>query len=285
MKLEIATLLENGISGSFVLDDALHILVIPDQVIARITTEPKLPPIPIQLQLNPGFSLNGEIQYSSFIEYTEHNRNDRTQTITGRSASLSFTVNFGDVVQGGHFSIDLTIPWKHTSGQTGIGRLTGQSSVRGINPTKADSKARLGGIEVQVTGYRESRFRQFDSSELPLFGLPNGFGIMQLDTPPATARQVWDWKANVDAGKALFATKANDARTYPARVRQQYPDATDFTAEQLKMETYQRFNGGAYWKWDDANKKWVKSPPNNYADESLAIETAVLGGNPPGDWN
>lgn len=285
MKLEMQTLLEVGISGSVVVDGVLHILAVPNQVIARITAEPRLPPIPIQLQLSPGFSLNGELEYSSFIEYTEHNRNDRTQTITGRSSSLSFTINFGDVVQGGRFAISLRIPWKHTSGQTGVLQATGESSVRGINPSKADIRGRLGSIETQVTAYRESRFRQFDASELPLFGPPNGFGVMQLDTPPATARQVWDWKANVDAGKALFNTKANDARTYPARVRQQHPDATDFTAEQLKLETYQRYNGGAYWKWDDTNKVWVKTPPNTYADESYAIEKAVVAGNPPGDWN
>jgi hypothetical protein len=246
------------------------------------------PPIPIQIQLDPndpGYSLDGEIKYSTFIEYKEHGRNDFIEIIEGRSASLSFTVNFGDVVQGGRLFINLIIPWKHTSGTTGDKNWTGEGSVRGINPIKAEIKARLSEIAVQVTAYRESRFRQFDSSGLPLFGPPNGFGIMQIDTPPATARQVWDWKANVDAGIALFATKAKDARTYPARVRKKFPDATDFTPDQLKLETYQRYNGGAYWKWDDEEKVWVKSPPNSYADDSLAIETAVLNGNPPRDWS
>lgn len=285
MKLEIQSFLEMGFSGSVVVDGVLHILVIPDKIIARITPEPRLPPIPIQLQMSPGYSLNGELQYSSFIEYREHGRNDVTQTITGRSASLSFTVNFGDVIQGGRFFIDLTIPWRHTSGQTGTLHATGESSVRGINPSKSDVRSRLGLIEAQVTAYRESRFRQFDVSELPVFGPPNGFGVMQLDNPPATARQIWDWKANVDAGKALFAVKASDARTYPMRVRQQFPDAPDFTTEQLKLETYQRYNGGAYWKWDDPHKVWVSSPPNNYANESLSIERSVAAGNPPGEWN
>jgi hypothetical protein len=163
--------------------------------------------------------------------------------------------------------------------------VSGESSIRGVNPTKAEVKDRLSGINAQVTAYRESRFRQFDTSGLPLFGPPNGFGIMQLDTPAATARQVWDWKTNVDAGIALFSAKANDARTYPARVRQKYPDASDFTSAQLRLETYQRYNGGAYWKWDDINKAWVKSPPNSYADESVSIETAVMSGNPPADWS
>jgi hypothetical protein len=285
VKIDIASLLENEVAGSFVVDRTLQLLVIPTQVIARITTDPRLPPIPIQVNLSGGVVLNGEIRYSALIEYKENGRNDATQTIAGRSASLSFTINFGDVIQGGRFFIDMIVPWRHPSGQAGANRFAGESSVRGINPAKGDVKARLASIELQVTAYRESRFRQFDGSELPLFGPPNGFGVMQLDNPPATARQIWDWKGNVDAGMALFATKANDARTYPARVRQQYPDATDFTAAQLRLETYQRYNGGAYWKWDDVNKVWIRNPPNSYADESLAIEKSVSAGNPPADWN
>ena len=107
---QIQALTEQGVSGSLVIDGALHLLVIPPQVIARITTEPRLLPIQIQLQLDPGRTLNGEIDYSAFIEYTEHNRNDRTATVTGRSASLSFTINFGDVVQGGRFQITAKVP-------------------------------------------------------------------------------------------------------------------------------------------------------------------------------
>jgi hypothetical protein len=108
---------------------------------------------------------------------------------------------------------------------------------------------------------------------------------MQLDTPAPTPRQVWDWKSNVDAGAALFRQKQQDARTYPARVRQQFPDATDFNGEQLKLETYQRYNGGGYWEWDDVNKRWKGRQTNGYGDESVRIEQSVAAGAPPPEWN
>ena len=273
----------DGLSGSVGIDGTLYVLAVPDKVIARITPEPRLPPIPIAIRMNPGFSLNGELTYSAAIEYIEHGRTDKIQ-VTGRSATPAFAVNFGDIIQGGRFVISLSVPWRHTNGQTGSTGTTGESSVRGQNPSKSDIRSRLGSIEAQVTGYRESRFRQFGSDDLPLFGPPNGFGVMQLDNPPATAREVWDWKANVDAGLALFRQKAADARGYPARVRKQYPEATNFTPEQLKLETYQRYNGGAYWKWDDAQNAWTRAAPNRYGDESLALERAVSGGRPPSDW-
>jgi len=274
------------VAGTVVADGTLHIFAIPDQVIARITAEPKLPKIPINLRVSPGFSLSGEIQYSAVIEYKEHGRNDASHGASGRSGSLGFTVDFGDIIQGGTFTLEMVVPLRRDSdGATGNLRVTGTSSVRGDNPTKADVRSRLGELPLQVTAYRESRLRQFDASGLPLFGPPNGFGVMQLDTPPATARQLWDWRQNVDAGVALFRQKANEARTYPGRVRNNYPDATDFTPEQLKLETYQRYNGGGYWQWDDANKRWVVKPNNGYADESLRIEKSVADGNPPPDWN
>jgi hypothetical protein len=274
-----------GANASIVADETFFVFLVPDKVIARITAEPRLPAIPIVLQLNPGFSLNGEASYSSFIDYREHGRNDKSHTVQGRTNTLNFSINFGAIIQGGTFHLDLTVPWRHTSGATGVQQFQGVSSIRGVNPPKTDVRSRLSDIALQVTAYRESRFRQFAADELPLFGAPNGFGIMQLDTPPATARQVWDWKENVDAGAALFAQKKQDARTYPARVRRQFPDAVDFDAEQLKLETYQRYNGGGYWQWNDIDKRWAAGTTNGYADESRRIEMLVNAGTPPADWN
>ena len=285
MKANIQSLLKQQLAGALIQDEVLYVLVVPDQVIAHISTEPRLPIIPVQVQLVAGTTLNGEVQYMAFIEYTEHGRTDKTAPVSGRAVALAFTINFGDVLQGGQFVVDLVIPWKNASGQTGTKQTRIQGSIRGTNPTKAAIKARLGSIELQVTAYRESRFRQFDSAGLPLFGPPHGFGVMQLDNPPATARQVWDWKTNVDAGKSLWAVKAQDATGYPSRERRKYPDVTNFTAEQLKLEIYQRYNGGAYWKWDDARKTWFKGPINSYADDAYALEQQVQAGQAPPDWS
>ena len=115
-------------------------------------------------------------------------------------------------------------------------------------------------------------------------GDPSGFHGLRIAAPP-TARQIWHWKDNIDAGVALFTEKARQARTYPSRIRQTYPDATDFNAEQLKLETYQRYNGGAYWNWDDESRRWVKQDTTGYADECLRVEKLVSAGTPPPEWN
>jgi hypothetical protein len=52
-----------------------------------------------------------------------------------------------------------------------------------------------------------------------LFGGDGGAGIMQITIPTPTFGELWDWRANVDKGKAIFAQKVSGARNYPGQVR------------------------------------------------------------------
>lgn len=185
---------------------------------------------------------------------------------------------------GGIVYLQVVAVVMYPNGQFQVLQNTYAGTTKGKNPTKEIIRDQISNIEFQVTAYRKSQFRQFGSEGNPLFGPPNGFGIMQIDNPPATIQQIWSWQANIVAGNALFEQKSRDAKSYPSRVRNQYPEATDFTEKELKLETYQRYNGGAYWKWHDTSKKWQASPPNNYANESLAIEERILAEDFPSDW-
>lgn len=267
--------------------DAKHTLSIPDRVIAHISPDATLPPIPISLILGPDVVLNGNISYTAWIEYFEHHRKDKSQAIQGQSNSPIFQISFGNVVLGGVFRCQLTVPIKF-KGEPETVDYESISSIRGINPPKSELKARLGDIAAQVTAYHESSFLQFDQHGLPTFGKPHGFGVMQLDNPPATATQIWNWKSNVDAGKSLLLQKQKEARTFPRRERRRaFPKATDFTPEQLAFETYQRYNGGAYWQWDDDHQEWVVGPNEHadYAEKSMRIQRAVQAGTPPPGWD
>jgi hypothetical protein len=264
----------------------------PRDITNWITEEPKIEPIGLYVQVNRPFSFDGPVTYNLTIEYTEHGRNDRTESISGKAdppAELtvySWKHNLGNLVQGGTIVLRGSFPYINlNNGQTGVLALQDAWKIRGRNPSKDAVKARLGTIELQVIAYKESvfTFHQFDENGLPLFGKPSGFGVMQLDPPPSK-ESIWSWKVNVDAAKKLYTQKQKDARAYPARTRKKFPDARDFTAAELKLETYQRYNGGAYWAWDDKKKKWVKSPPNGYADEILRIETNVRAGRFPPGW-
>ncbi|MFB3906710.1 MAG: hypothetical protein ACE15E_25010 [Acidobacteriota bacterium] len=59
----------------------------------------------------------------------------------------------------------------------------------------------------------ESGYRQFDSLGYPLpnGGHDGGYGLFQV-TPPSSAAQYWNWKANVTKGKSILDSK-RDAPT------------------------------------------------------------------------
>lgn len=119
----------------------------------------------------------------------------------------------------------------------------------------------------------ESRFNQFEinannswpynETGWPLYGEPNGYGIMQLDSDPAaTERQLWNWKSNIDGGKYKFyvVIKENDTDRFLNEHQQ------NVTEEMRLKSAYQKYNfyGGEfekveryYYKWD--GKNWVEN--------------------------
>lgn len=265
------------------IDDVSKGPELPSLVIATIGPDCSMPLIHMHMNLNPGYTLV-QLRYSAHIEYTNDGRNDRTQTVTGSSTSIDYDIEFGSPAQGGLFKIAIAATIKDKYGVF-ASSLNLVSSVRGENPNKETIKNRLGSLTMQILAYKESRFRQFNSKNLPIFGPPRGFGVMQIDTPPATARQLWDWADNIAAGVALFKEKEADAKGFPARERKRaFPEATDFTPEQLKLEAVQRYNGGSYWAWNDSEKKWIRENMSNYTDTFVALESQILNGNYPAEW-
>lgn len=254
------------------------------EVLATIGPDGTPPRLPVRVRLAEGFLPDGPVRWRAWLDYAEHGREDDPVAVAGRSERPQFDIGFGPAARGGDCGVELRVPWKHADGRRGVARLASAGVIRGSNPDKAAIRERLGRLELQVIAYRESRFAQFDPMGNPKHGQPRGFGVMQLDTPAPTVEQIWDWRANVDAGAALYAAKEEEARTYPARVRRRWPAARDFTPEELKAEAYQRYNGGAYWNWDDALGEWVAAPRNDYADRCLEIESRVLADDFPPEW-
>lgn len=245
---------------------------LPDPI-AVIDAAGNLSPVQVNLNITGG-TLAASFTYTATITYNDHGRNDQI-TKQGSSDSPSFSIDFGDVL-GGTFELVASIPCNADDGSSTTVPYDSSTNVLGSNPSKDDVKNALGSPEIQVIAFQESKFAQFLGNGQPLFGPPNGFGIMQLDTPPPTGFQVWNWPANVQAGLILYNQKKADAEGYPGRTKQEFPNATDFTPDQLQMETWQRYNGGHYWKWDDPNQQWVRDAPNNYADIDATKSTISL---------
>lgn len=149
--------------------------------------------------------------------------------------------------------------------------------VTGTNPTVAELRAAL---PTATDAFKklmrlESALRQFRGAACPLWSADNlgGVGICQL-TPPGSDDQIWDWKANLTGGLALYHAKERIARNYAATVRasasfraqvKAYNDrraaagrgpgkppeppvivrVPDYTAAQLELDTIRAFNGYA----------------------------------------
>ncbi len=128
--------------------------------------------------------------------------------------------------------------------------------LRGTNPTDAQVAAYLAG-KPGAQGFdrivaQESRCRHFTDAGLPVVSFDGGVGMCQLTTPPATPAQAWDWRANLDAGLALFVAKRAVAE------HRLGADGRTFTPAQATREAVCLWNGGPYHVWD--GHAWVRPP-------------------------
>ncbi len=136
----------------------------------------------------------------------------------------------------------------------GGGQAQGAVELRGSNPTADQVAAYLAG-KPGADGFdrivaQESRCQHFTPAGLPVVSFDGGIGLCQLTRPPATPQQAWDWRANLDAGLALFAAKRAAAEH---RLGQ---GGRRFTPAQVLREAVCMWNGGSYHVWD--GQAWVR---------------------------
>ena len=68
---------------------------------------------------------------------------------------------------------------------------------------------------------------------------------------------IWNWVANINAGKNVMLEKLKYELTYEKRmVNQQGADY--LSAEQRQMNVWQYYNGGYYWVWRAG--QWITNP-------------------------
>ncbi|WP_304130466.1 hypothetical protein [Ignavibacterium album] len=123
--------------------------------------------------------------------------------------------------------------------------------ILGKNPTIEDIDNYANSNKIKAIRIYESKSFHFTAQGLspnlwwpyneigwPVYGPPNGYGLMQLDnSPAATERQLWNWKANVDGGKAKLEKCYQDVYEYHGS-----PD--DFMANWTNA--FQAYNQGTY---------------------------------------
>lgn len=163
---------------------------------------PQMPALTARLLGPP---LGGTTTWKITTQYTGHGRNDSDTypsaggAVLPSSSTWDIRAAFGSYVRGG----TATITYRYnTSPESAF-----TFQIRGTNPSEANAKTRLGSSPWFLTriARQESGIRQFNGND-PLFGAPNGWGMMQLDPPPGP-QEIWSWWANVDAGKVRLNQK------------------------------------------------------------------------------
>lgn len=218
-------------------------------------------------------------EWNLVLTFDQHGRQDIHNFSAVIEGDDEWSPDWGDLIAGGDIQVSLVVNIDDLDIEAGLSG----NSIKGDNPEDSSVISALGGGSpaVEIACWESGHsLSQFDSYGWPLFGAPNGWGIMQIDNPPIacplTEEDIWDWRANVDTGLCVMDVKRNDASGYPSRIRRRgYPNATDFTDQQLLYEAIQRYNGGAYWTWGESldpseGQQWIATPPNNYVQNVLS---------------
>lgn len=94
-----------------------------------------------------------------------------------------------------------------------------------------------------------------------------------------TYKQIWNWQKNIDTAIQII----KDEKLSAARKHLQKHANAVLDADKprfLKMETYKRYNGGKYWKWDKNEKEWIgQTKKDDYANVCEGYES-----NPPSNF-
>jgi len=204
---------------------------------------------------------------------------------TGRDYTPTF-----DAIYGGELKVKL---------ESACGDVTKTEKILGDDPGKDAIQSEIGTVgspfdpdDLKRIACQESQQRQFNPDGSPMIGDTGDFGIMQICFQRTTA-DLWDWKHNIATGRSRFEELSGFARRMAGYWRTgligrdklrhfprnmgPYPEATDFTEEQLRMEAIKRYNAGTdidsgYWEWDPLSGSWVANPQGSitsYADDVI----------------
>lgn len=163
-------------------------------------------------------------------------------------ADTVWTADFSGKVLGGKLTVTVIV------GQTTLVRtvwITGQNPDRACVATYVATLEDMSGFEKLLEQETKSRhFIEFDSE--PIVAFDKGYGIAQMTNPAPSYEQVWNWKANIEAGSSLYKDKVRAAKRYLGQAGRTYTD------DQLQHEVFSRWNGASYHVWDPGSTAWTR---------------------------
>jgi hypothetical protein len=172
-----------------------------------------------------------------------------------RTAAPRWKMSLDDRVIGGELTVTLHAGGRQDSRSIRIGA---------TNPGEARVKRHLGDIneltDQDRTGLgvildmETSEYTHVWADREPVASFDGGYGLMQLTNPAPDYEQAWSWKRNLEAGVDLYQGKRAAAKRYLEQSERSH------TADQLQLETWARWNGGAYHRWDEEGQRWLRNP-------------------------
>ncbi|QOW19574.1 hypothetical protein INQ41_00255 [Lysobacter ciconiae] len=175
----------------------------------------------------------------------------RTLSESGKHASedKKWIANLGEKVVGGKLTV------KVDAGSQSFERSV---HIRGKNPGAERVLSYLKEIS-DVAGFdkiidKESSFKNFiEADGEPLLSFDGGYGLTQMTNPAPDFEQMWNWKENIKGGCSLYQEKQRAAKSFLGK------NSRSYTSKQLELETWSRWNGGGYHRWDEAMGKWERN--------------------------
>ena len=105
--------------------------------------------------------------------------------------------------------------------------------------------------KIQFTDGNKVVFPYGQADGFPVYGYPNGYGLMQIDnSPESTELDLWNWKINLNDGKV----KIINSLIKETDIFLQYK--FDHNSETFLKNLFERYNAGpinTYSKWDGEN--------------------------------
>ena len=142
----------------------------------------------------------------------------------------------------------------------------GGYQIHGENPWQPQIFLIANFVEAKAVGWKESEHRQFENPTpnsltkpysgvgLPSFGTPNGWGLMQLDNPPASEEQIWSWKANVKKGVSyLMDIHAIADQYFRMHHNESWAWHPDTHPDKVWDDVFSRYNTGSPMYSPDGN--------------------------------
>jgi hypothetical protein len=300
-------------------------------VVHPISAEPVMPDLTVTAPVvGTADDANLVRRFRLDVTYDDGHRHDTIQIPSGALwdvvAGPTWTPDFGGAFYGGDLSVFVEADLD-TGGTLSWSSPLGAMSVLGLNPAKEVVRNRLDNMaNLTVVFHRESRFTQFKTgtgignafvvgAHPPLRGVDPGgtvgYGIGQLTTDPIPEpEELWNWLANVDFARGKLLGLRQDASVYQQQVQQglawtsqtggkpphegvAYPDAPDFTKDEVDLEMYSRYNSGyRYHDYHPETQAWERRLPLGgdagtslpYADALELVKQDVLVGILPPGW-